>query len=134
MQFNRPKRRRRNFRRGSVLVEVAITVPILFAFFGFLWEFSRAEMIRNSVSTACYEGARQGIIEGGSATSAEDAAQGVLDAVGIRNATITVTPATIIPETESVRINISVPLDDNSFVAPFFFDNLLIRSEITLNR
>ena len=98
---------RRNRRRGSVLVEVAVTVPILFAVFGFIWEFSRAEMIRQTAATAAHEGARQGMITGGTSAMATSAAQDILDAVGIRNATIVLNPTTIVPD-DTVR-----PSDDH---------------------
>ena len=134
MKSNKRTRVRRQRRRGSVLVEMAVTTPILFAFFGFLWEFSRAEMIRHTVSTAAYEGAREAIVEGASSAEAEAASQAILDAVGVRNAGIVVTPLTITPETESVQVAITVPLNSNALITPFFLTDLDIVENITLNR
>ena len=125
---------RRQHRHGAVMVEVAITIPILFLFFFFFWEFSRAEMLRHTAATAAYEGARKGIIEGGTAAETTAAAQAVLNAVGVRNPTIVVNPATIGPTTESVQVAVTIPLDDNAVMTPFFFDDLQINSDITLNR
>jgi Flp pilus assembly protein TadG len=127
---NRPAK----LRRGAVLVEFAITLPILLAFFGFFWEFARAEQIRQTTATAAYEGARQGIVKGGSANDATQAAQAILDAVSIRDATVVVTPSTISSETTSVQVSISVPVASNAWVMPFFIDNLDITANMTLNR
>lgn len=126
----RPAKRR----RGAVLVEFAVTLPILLAFFGFFWEFARAEQIRQTTATAAYEGARQGIVEGGSANDARQAAQAILDAVSIRNATITVTPSTITNATPSVQVSISVPVASNAWVMPFFINNLNIMADMTLTK
>jgi Flp pilus assembly protein TadG len=126
--------RRRLHRRGAVLVEMAITAPILFGFFGFLWEFSRAEMIRHTVSTAAYEGAREALVAGATSEEATAAAQEVLDAVGVRNASITVTPSTITPQTETIQVTITVPLNSNAVITPFFMNGLQINAEMTLKR
>jgi Flp pilus assembly protein TadG len=125
---------RRHQRRGSVLVEVAATVPILFAFFGFLWEFSRAEMIRQAAATACYEGAREGTVAGGTSAEVMAVSQGILDAAGIRNATIVVTPRVIDPTTQSVQVRVTVPLNNNAITTPCFFKDKQINSDITLIR
>ncbi len=125
---------RRIRRRGSATVEFAITFPLMLAFFGFFWEFARAEMIRQTTATAAYEGARQAIVEGGSATDARQAAQALLDAVAIRDARITVTPDVITSDTSSVRVSISVPLASNAWVTPFFIKDLNINASMTLSK
>ena len=121
-------------RRGAVLVEFAVTLPILLAFFGFFWEFARVEQMRQTTATAAYEGARQAIVEGGSAADAEQTAQAILDAVGIQDATIVVTPNAITSETEAVQVSISVPVASNAWVLPYFFGGLDITASMTLNK
>ena len=49
-------------RRGAVAVEFAITVPFLFLILFGSIEFSRANMLRQTVSQAAYEAARRGDI------------------------------------------------------------------------
>ena len=126
----RPAKRR----RGAVLVEFAICLPILLAFFGFFWEFARAEQIRQTTATAAYEGARQGIVKGASAADAKQAAQAILDAVSIDDATVVVTPSTITGETSSVQVSVSVPVASNAWVMPFFIDDLNITANMTLTK
>lgn len=126
----RPAKRR----RGAVLVEFAICLPILLAFFGFFWEFARAEQIRQTTATAAYEGARQGIVKGASAADAKQAAQAILDAVSIDDATVVVTPSIITGETSSVQVSVSVPVASNAWVMPFFINDLNITANMTLTK
>ena len=59
------------------------------------------------------EGARAGMLPGAEAQDCIDAAQNLLDKIGIQNSTITVDPTTITPTTETVSVTVSIPLDDN---------------------
>ncbi len=100
--------------RGTLSVEIALLTPIvLILIFGTI-ELHRINMVRSSVDNAAYEGARAATVPGATSTQARNAAQPILDAVGINNASITVTPETILPETAIVEVTISVPLSDNS--------------------
>ena len=56
-------------RTAAVVVEFAICAPILFLFFFASLEFSRVNMIRQSVENAVYEGARRGIVPGATAAN-----------------------------------------------------------------
>jgi len=127
-------RRQHSRRRGAAVVEFAITVPILLAFFIFLWEFARAEMIRHTIVTAAYEGARQGIVEGAQREEVEQTIDGIIRAVGIRDAQVDVSPRTILPTTDAVHVEITVPLSRNAVVVPFFMNGLNISTELTLDR
>jgi Flp pilus assembly protein TadG len=105
--------RRRSMRRacwGVVTVEFAICAPILFFFFFAALEFSRVNMIRQSVENAVYEGSRRGIVPGATAADCRAAAQNVLNTVMARNATIDVTPAVIVQDTPEVTVAVAVLL------------------------
>ena len=129
---NRGHRRIR--RRGAAAVEFAIAFPILMMFLIFMWEFSRAEMIRQTTATAAYEGARQAIVIGGSATDATQTATSMMQAVGIVDANIWVTPSVITNSTESVKVSITVPMKSNAWIVPLFMKDLEIHSNMTLRR
>ena len=124
----------RNRRRGALTVEFALTVPILFLFVLGAVELSRANMIRNSAENAAYEAARRGIIPGASADAARQEAQTVLRAVGIRNATINVSPAVILPDTPQITVTVDVPMNSNGLIVPRYLRDQSITRSITLNR
>ena len=104
-------------RSGSVTVETAIVLPVVFAIMFAAVDCARLNMVRNSVQNAAYEGARNAITPGATATDAKDAAKKVLNGVGVKNYTITVSPSTITTSTDKVTVTIKVPLKDNSWTA-----------------
>lgn len=127
-------RHRRAERRGAVVTEFAICAPLLFFFFFASLEFSRVNMIRQSVENAVYEGARRGIVPGATAENCRASAQAVLNSISAAGATITVTPSVITRDTPQVRVAVSVPVNNNSWVIPVFFEGRNISSSMTLNR
>ncbi len=130
----RVRRRRGQRRRGSAIVEFAVVAPILFALFAFLWEFSRMEMLQHSAATASYEGARQGIVHGASAEDARDAAEAILNAVGVNGYTVRITPATIDENTVAVQVDVNIPIARNAFITPFFMKGMEVDSTFSLRR
>jgi Flp pilus assembly protein TadG len=131
---NRRRGRRRNDRRGAVLVEFALCAPILFFFFFTAFEFSRVNMIRQSIENAAYEGSRRGIVPGATAEDCKAAARVVLNSISARVATVNVTPSVIQPDTEEVTVSIDVPINQNSWVVPFFFEGMTVSTEMTMRR
>jgi Flp pilus assembly protein TadG len=130
-------RRRRIFRRdrsGAVLVEFALCAPILFFFFFTAFEFSRVNMIRQSIENAAYEGSRRGIVPGATAADCENSARVVLNSISARVANVTVTPSVIQPDTDEVTVRVDVPINDNSWVAPFFFKDMTASTSMTMRR
>ena len=121
-------------RDGAVIIEFALCAPILFFFFFAAFEFSRASMIRQSVENACYEGSRRGIVPGATFDDCRASARTVLNSISANVATITVTPNPITSDTTAVTVQISVPLNSNSWVAPFFFADKSIVSSMTMRR
>jgi Flp pilus assembly protein TadG len=121
-------------RTGAVVTEFAICAPLLFFFFFASLEFSRVNMIRQSVENAVYEGARRGIVPGAKADDCKASAQAVLNSISASGSTITVTPSVITKNTPQVTVAVSVPVNTNSWVFPVFFKDKLIESEMTLNR
>jgi Flp pilus assembly protein TadG len=117
-----------------VVVEFAICAPILFMFFFAALEFSRVNMIRQTIENATYEGSRRGIVPGATAADCQNAAQLVLNTVSANGATIDVTPTVITPSTTEVTVSISVPVGSNSWVAPVFFAGKTLSNEMTMRR
>ena len=129
-----PERDRRQNRRAAVVVEFAICAPILFLFFFASLEFSRVNMIRQSVENAVYEGARRGIVPGATADDCRASAQVVLNSISASGATISVTPTVITKDTPEVTVAVTVPVNNNSWVIPVFFRDKNIASSMTLQR
>jgi Flp pilus assembly protein TadG len=131
---NKRRCRLRRDRSGAVLVEFALCAPILFFFFFTAFEFSRVNMIRQSIENAAYEGSRRGIVPGATADDCKDAARVVLNSISARFANVTVTPAVIAPNTNEVTVRIDVPINENSWVAPFFFKDMTASTSMTMRR
>ncbi|MEO1616034.1 MAG: TadE family protein [Planctomycetota bacterium] len=121
-------------RRGAVMVEFAITVPILFLFFFTAFEFCRVAMIRHTVDNAVYEGCRRGIVPGSTAADARTQAETILGTLGLRSSRITVVPAAIDSETPEITLTVEVDLDANTFVPSQFTGGETITRTLTMQR
>jgi Flp pilus assembly protein TadG len=134
MNTNKRKSSLRQKRSGAVVTEFALCLPILLLFFFASLEFARVNMIRQSVENAVYEGTRRGIVPGATADNCRDAAQVVLNSIAAVDAVVDVDPSTITDDTEDITVSIDVPINSNSWVAPFFFNGKTVSSSMTLRR
>lgn len=121
-------------RRGAALVEFALTAPLLFFILFASLEFARANMLRNTVEMAAYEGARRGIVPGATAEDVRDAARFPLATIFVRNASIDVEPETITDSTRTVTVTVSVPLDGNFWGPAVFFRGKTVSNSLTMPR
>ena len=131
---NPTKRRARNRRKGAAAVEFAITAPFLFLFVFTSVEFGRMNMIRHTVDNAAYEAARAGIIPGATAENVEARARSIMSYVGAVSVDVVITPAMILPESEEVTVEVSVPCNQNGFLAPYFFADSVLVGTTTMTR
>lgn len=134
MQTNSRTRRLTAARRGTVAVEMALTIPLLLFIVFSSYEFARANMIRHTVEAACYESARQGILPGADVQQVEDAANFVLGSVAIRAATIEVAPSPLTSQSKTVEVTITVPLNSNLSFAPFFLKEGTVKRSCRMAR
>ena len=112
----------RSQRRGAVVVEFALTAPLLFLLVFAGIEFSRANMLIHTATIAATEAARRGIVAGATADECYQAAQAELVAVGVNDASVLVQPAQITDDTQLVTVGVRVPLGaSNGYVTPQFF-------------
>lgn len=121
-------------RRGATTVEMALALPILMTTLIGLVEFSRLNMLRNTIMNATYEGARTGALPGATATKVRTAAQIILDATNTHGTSITVTPETIQDSTVTITVTISAPLNDNAWITPYFAPGRTLTKTCTLTR
>ena len=125
----------RNPRQGAVTVEFAIAAPVLLMFVFASIEFSRVNMIRNTIENAAYEGARRGVLSGATAANCAAVTQDLLDIVGVADSTITVTPPVIQANTEEVTVTVEVPMTvSNGYVTPKYYLGRTLRTSVTLPR
>jgi Flp pilus assembly protein TadG len=127
-------RANRNRMHGALTVEMAICLPILFLLLLGTLEFSRMNMLRNSIDNAAYEGARRGVVPGATASSCISAANSVLTAVAARSATVTVNPTNITDTTPQITVTVSVPMNSNSWGPGRFLRGVNLRSVSTKSR
>jgi Flp pilus assembly protein TadG len=123
---------RRAGRRGAAAVEFALTAPIFFAFLLAAFEFGWMNVIRHTADNAAYEAARTAMVPGATAAEARDTANAILNIVGARGASVTITPSTLSPETEEVTVQVDVPMDSNGLIVPRFTKNKTLTSSSTL--
>ena len=124
----------RGKRWGATTVEFAICCPILFLFTFASLEFSRVNMIRQTVENSVYEGCRRGIVPGATVADVTAAAQAVLNTISASGAQIAVTPEVITEDSTEVSVSVVVPINANSWVAPLFFVNKQVSSDLTMRR
>ena len=79
-------------RRGATAVEFAITAPMFFLFLLAAFEFGWLNVMRHTADNAAYEAARTAMVPGATAADATTKAKTLLNIVGTRGATVTVTP------------------------------------------
>ncbi len=119
-------------RRGAALVEFAVVLPIVLLIFAGMIEISRVLLLQHSADTASYEGARNAMVPGASADEATQAARTLLQAAGLKSATITVTPQVVTEATPLITVRVEVPIAPNAWISPSWFKESKVVSETTL--
>ncbi len=125
-------RRLNRSRRGAVIVEFALTVPIFLLFLMASFEFGWLNVIRHTADNAAYEAARAAIIPGATAADATAKANSLLNIVGARGAKVTITPAVLTTTTEQVTVAIDIPMKSNGLVIPRFSGKKILHSASTM--
>ena len=128
-------KRQKQRRRGAATVEFAFVGTALFVILFAGIEFARANMVRNTIENAAYEGARAGIVSGATNGECSAAASAYLQITGIHDATVNVTPPILDNTVTEVTVAITVPMNlQNGYIFPRFFLGKTLASSITLSR
>jgi Flp pilus assembly protein TadG len=122
----------RRSRRGAVIVEFALTVPVFLLFLMASFEFGWLNVIRHTADNAAYEAARAAIIPGANAADATAKANSILNIVGARGAKVTITPAVLTTTTEQVTVAIDIPMKANGLIVPRFSGTKTLHSASTM--
>ena len=126
-------------RRGTAAVEVALCLPVLFAFTLGTIDLCSMLFLKESMTIAAYEGARKGIERGG--TNA-DAVRRVLDFLDERNiehdgaGSVQISgPGFDGAETlEHVTLSVTVPCSDNLLMPSNLYGDLSITASVTMRK
>jgi Flp pilus assembly protein TadG len=124
--------RRKAARTGATAVEFAIVAPIFFTLMLASFEFSRLNVIRHTADNAAYEAARHAMVPGATASEAVTRANSILRAVGTRGAKVTINPAVLGPEVDSVNVRVDVPMSQNGWIVPRFTGGKTLTAQSTL--
>lgn len=131
---NVPNRLDGRLRKGTVVTEFAICLPVLILFLFGCYEVSRAQMMQHAAESAAYEAARTGIVPNATEKSCRDSAAFVLRSVGVKNFSLSVQPNPIPFGAREVHVIIDVPLRSNTLIAPAFFKNAVLHGECKMQR
>lgn len=134
MNKSLPNKRTRRQRTGSLTVEFALTLPVLLMILFAAYELGRANMLRNTAEAAAYEGARRGIVPGSDADDVRESVAFVLSTSGIRDADVRISPTVINLSTETVSVEIDVPMSGNTLIPTVFTRGMTFRGQCELNR
>jgi Flp pilus assembly protein TadG len=124
-------------RRGAAVVEFAVVSPVLILFLFGIIECGRMVMVQQSLATAVREGARIAIVEGTSASKAEETVESFLAAVGVHGTQVSVSPNNTsgVAHGEPITVAVAVPFKEVSWLPnPFLFRDKTLTSSATMRR
>lgn len=119
-------------RRGAVVVEFAVVLPIVLFLFAAMIEISRLLLLQNTVDAAAYEGARSGMVPGATVEQARASAEKLLVAARLKGGVIRVAPETITEETSLIVVGVEVPVASNAWLTYFGFMPSHVHSTVAL--
>lgn len=140
--FPRMQNRRRQVtnRRGAAAVELALSLPFLFALaFGML-EYSNLVMLRSRMVSAAYESARMATRPTTSQNSAATASavttycSSLLTQLGVHGASVTLTPSDLsnVAPQDLVTVSINAPFSSNSLTSLVIGSSTIMTASATL--
>lgn len=120
-------------RRGATTVELAIVLPIFLGIIFFMFEVWTFQQTQQSIDQAALEAGRQAMIPGATSQSVKDKANLFLNALGVRNAEVTVEPAEFSNQTEQVTVTVKALFADNGLFFQHLARDYLFESGLTLS-
>lgn len=128
------KARREQTRRGVAATEFAVCLPILLVLIIGTIEACSMIYLKQTLTAAAYEGIRSSLVAGSTTADVEAACRRVLDPRNVQNATITITPANYSsqPEQTWITVRVSALGGDNSVIAGWFYDALVVDGQATM--
>ena len=130
------RRRKSELRKGTSAVECAFCIPIVLLLTFATLEICSAIFVKETLTIACYEGARIGVKRRATAQAAYDQTESVLQARGIVDYTINVTPSDFgtLDALDVITINVEAPVDGNAFFIGQFIEGRNLSSTVRMVR
>lgn len=122
----------RNNRHGVTAVEMAAAAPLFFLVLLAIFEFTWMAVIRHTADNAAYEAARIAIVPGATGDEAVAEANRIMNIVGTRSASVSITPSTISADTEEVEVTVAVPAASNGLILASFLGSVVYESKSKL--
>lgn len=123
-------------RKGAVVVEAALTLPLLVIIMLCIVEYSRAIMVQQLLDNACREGARLAVQNNATATGVTNAVTAYLQKMNISGATVSVTPNPLSSSTngQGITVAVSFNLSNASWCAPVYAYGIVLKSSCIMRR
>lgn len=119
-------------RRGAVVVEFAVILPVLLLVFLSFLEVSRVLLLQHSIDTAAYEGARNAMVPGASADEAIIAAEKLCEIARLRGYHVEVQPPVLDESTSFITVKVTLPVNQNITAGSLYFKAKQLESSVTL--
>lgn len=134
--MSRLLRKRKNHRRGTAAAECAFCIPLVLLLTFATIEICSAIFVKETLTVAAYEGARVGVKRKATFLDAYTQTQNVLEARGVVDYEINITPAdfSTLSQLELITINVEAPGAGNSFFIGQFFEGQWISSTVKMVR
>lgn len=121
-------------RRGAVVTEMAMALPLVVFVLLASFEVAKAHFMRHAARAAAYEGARAGIVPGTNRADIQNAVDFVLHTMGVRNAEVRITPDNFDSSTTRLRVDITIDANRDLFFTPYFFRDATFTGSCELSR
>ena len=119
-------------RQGATVVEMAVVLPVFVLFLFAFFELGHALMVDCITENAAYEGARRGIVPGVTEELAEQAAEELATASGLRFVDVEVDTSEQSQHVRAVTVTVNAPLSENSIFMGSFLGNTIITRSVTM--
>ena len=119
-------------RRAVALVELAVCMPILVLFVLGSIELSNFIFLKQAVTIASYEGARNAVRPLATDATSQSAAEAVLTARSLYDSTFAISPSAAVDRGNLITITVSAPSSANRVVIPQFIAGLSVSASTTM--
>ncbi len=129
-----PIRRKSKSRRGSVVVEMAIMLPVFVLIVLGTIEACTMIFLEQTLKIAAHEGARAAVVPNSTSTTVQARLTSFLDQRGVKGYTATITPANFSqhPYGDLIQVQIVAPCNLNCSFPPWFYSGKSLTGTVTM--